>query len=287
MSKKQFDVIGPWSIDKLSRLRKYLPPYTKILKKQPWCKGVHYIDGFAGPGTAIDRETRKFVAGSPLVAIKTEPPFDRVIFVEKSSMRIQRLKELSREFGARRIEICEGDCNQVLISNVFPSIGSYERAFLLLDPYGLHVEWSTIETAAKAHTIEALVNFPLHDISRNVIARRAELIDEMQAARLDAFCGDGKWREVVYRESQQLGLFGREYEKCDRIAEVLSAYFREERLQTIFSHVSDYIIMRNKKNAPLYSLIWAGHNETACKIMNAVLHKHPESEDPSSNSDQP
>lgn len=200
-------------------------------------------------------------------------------------MRVERLTKLADEFSGRKVEIKRGDCNQVLTNEVFPSIGKSQRAFLLLDPYGLHVEWGTIETAAQASTIEVLVNFPLHDISRNVIKRRPKLMKKKQAARLDAFCGDGGWSEVAYRESQQLGLFGREYEKCDRIADVLSAYFRE-RVQTIFGYVSDYIIMRNEKNRPLYSLIWAGHNKTACKIMNAVLHKDPESKDSSSTSDQ-
>ena len=43
-------IVGPWAKDKLARLRDYLNAYTRIMSKQAWCQGYHYIDAFAGPG---------------------------------------------------------------------------------------------------------------------------------------------------------------------------------------------------------------------------------------------
>lgn len=48
--------VGPWAIDKLDRLRKYLSAYTTIMKDQRWCAGYYYIDAFAGPAICTQRK---------------------------------------------------------------------------------------------------------------------------------------------------------------------------------------------------------------------------------------
>ena len=273
MPQKLFDEVGPWSVDKLQLLGKYLVAYTKILTNQEWCRGVHYIDGFAGGGKAIDRETQEFIDASPRIAINTEPQFDRLIFIDLEPRRVAQLQALKEEFPDRAIEIYEGDCNEILVDKVIPSMPHDERGFLLLDPYALHVDWQTIKKAGEAGVIEIMVNFPLLDIFYNVIHDRPELMNKVQANRLDRFCGSQDWRLAVYREHEQLSFVGTERRKEEHVANVLSNFFRE-RLAKVFDYVSTYVIMKNTVNAPLYSLIWAGHNKTACKIMNEVFHKY-------------
>jgi len=279
MRQKQrlYDELGDWSKDKLDLLGKYLSAYTTILtspRQKKWCRGVHYIDGFAGGGKAIDRDTQEFIDASPRIAIDTEPQFSRFVFIEKDPRRVAQLQALKQEFPDRAIEICKGDCNEILVDKVIPSIPpSNERGFLLLDPYALHVDWQTIEKAAEAGAIEIMVKLPLMAIYRTVIRDKREKVDDAQAVRLDRFWGCQDWRDAVWQKSPTL--FGPEERKQEHVADVLSTDF-QDRLANVFKYVSKYVIMRNTTRAPLYSLIWAGHNKTACKIMNEVFHKYEE-----------
>jgi len=77
--------------------------------------------------------------------------------------------------------------------------------------------------------------------------------------------GSDGWMEVVYPDA----LLGPQKTQ-ENTGQALSDGFCK-RLRTVFEYVSDYKIMRNTKRAPVYSLIWAGHNDTALKIVNEVF----------------
>jgi len=169
MQQNLFDEVGQWSIDKLKLLEKYLHAYTTILTNQQWCRALHYIDAFAGAGTAIDRETQEFLDASPRVAVNTDPPFTHLVFIDKDARRAAELERLQDEFAYRDIDIYQGDSNDIIVNKVIPQISRNERAFLLIDPYGMGVKWQTIELAARVGTFEVFVNYPLMAIFRNVV----------------------------------------------------------------------------------------------------------------------
>jgi len=77
MPEPEADPIGIWSEKKLDILREYLTPYSQIMRTQEWCKGHYYIDGFAAKGRHVSRGARQLVDGSPLLAVQTDPPFER------------------------------------------------------------------------------------------------------------------------------------------------------------------------------------------------------------------
>jgi three-Cys-motif partner protein len=59
------DVIGPWTEVKLDILRKYNPPYSKIVSDHGF---YHlYVDAYAAGGSHISRTTGRIVPGSPLI----------------------------------------------------------------------------------------------------------------------------------------------------------------------------------------------------------------------------
>ncbi len=270
--------VGPWTRKKLELLNKYLSAYTTILAAQPWCSGVHYIDAFAGPGMHIDRETQQLLEGSPLRALNVEPSFDRLIFIEKDDDRVERLNALADEYAERNIDVWQGDCNDVL-PHIFEEIPGNQRAFLLLDPYNLGVRWETIQAAAEAgkqrgnrfyKTIEIMINFSLHDANRNVVRSQPDDMDPHQAQRLTEVWGSQEWMDWIYGEAPQLSFSGPEQVKVDDVPDRLSEGFKA-RLETVYDHVSDYVIMRNTTNAPQYSLILASHVGVAQKIMNDIM----------------
>ncbi|MEW6555610.1 MAG: three-Cys-motif partner protein TcmP [Actinomycetota bacterium] len=165
----QFDEIGYWSEVKLDIVREYTQAYSTILTKKGFSHV--YIDGFAGPGVSIAKSTGEFIPGSPLNALNIEPGFDDFYLVDLDGDRVEYLKSLIRE--RPDVHIFEGDCNKILIEEVFPRVRHEEcrRGLCLLDPYGLHLNWQVIETAGKLRTIDLFLNFPIMDINRNALWR--------------------------------------------------------------------------------------------------------------------
>src|SRR5262245_9011524 len=179
--------VGRWAKDKLNHLRDYLNAYTTIMARQSWCEGYHYIDAFAGPGAhevralktndplqqmlqgaaeyvQKDEGQKQFLAGSPRVALETNPPFSTCVFVEKSEERVEELNKLVAEFKQQKIAIRRADCTTYLrekVANNAKLNWTTNRAFVFLDPFGMQVSWETVDLLAKTRAIEILVNFPV------------------------------------------------------------------------------------------------------------------------------
>jgi three-Cys-motif partner protein len=120
----EYDEIGIWSEVKLAIVRQYASAYTRILDCQRrerisslrW----HYFDAFAGPGIHLSKTTREIVDGSPLIALKTVPPFFKYHFIDADPTRARQLREIA---GPRDdVEIDSADRNDVLIQKVFPQV---------------------------------------------------------------------------------------------------------------------------------------------------------------------
>jgi three-Cys-motif partner protein len=270
----QEDVIGPWSEDKLELLKKYLEAYTRIMKGQEWCTGYHYIDAFAGTGKPRARDEERYIDGSPRVALSIRWPFHRYIFIEKEPWRVERLRELEREFSERRIEIHEGDCNQIIVGKVVPRI-SYERrnrGFIFLDPFAMDIEWTTVEQVAGTRALEVLINFPAMAINRTALPNNPYELTEAQIEKHNRFWGTPDWRGDIYEEVQTL--FGPWEIKIRSTTAVRLGKLYKERLEQAFPHVSYPLVMRNSRCVPLYCLIFAGHNETGARITQDIFKRY-------------
>ncbi len=151
---------GDWTSAKLKVLAAYLESYTTALKdkpsaSRPFVKG--YIDAFAGtgyretrPGKCLDlslfpdladTEPQGLLDGSARLALKTEPRFDKYVFIEQDSSRCAALRGLKDEFQdlAPDMVIQQGEANQE-IREICRKNWSGRRAVLFLDPYGMQVE---------------------------------------------------------------------------------------------------------------------------------------------------
>jgi three-Cys-motif partner protein len=267
------DLIGKWSVEKLELLRKYLSAYLRVLKKQPWCRGYEYIDAFAGTGKPKTRDEQKFVDGSPRIALNLLPPFTQYHFIEQTDWRVEKLQRLHKEFPTRNIAIYHGDCNRILREQILPQM-SYEskkRAIVFIDPFGMQFEWTTMQHIAKIKTVELLLNFPVMAINRGILRKHPGVISEGRKERLDRFWGTDDWMIDLYTEEQTL--FGPESVKRQLSGKEFGNVFKK-RLEEIFRYCSNPILMANSKNAPLYCLIFAGHNATGKKIAEEVFMKH-------------
>lgn len=271
--KFEFDEIGYWSEIKLDIVKKYAKAYSTILSNQPGFTH-YYIDGFAGRGVHVSKATREFVAGSPLNALLVRPPFKHHFLVDLDGSRIARLRELVGSRGD--VTLLAGDCNEVLLREVFPLVqySQRRRALCLLDPYGMHVSWELLATAGRLKTIDLFLNFPIMDINRNALWSRRGKVKDTEAARLSFMWGDLSWQEVAYRPSRQETLFGEaQSEKAPNQA-IVEAF--RNRLQKVagFRNVPSPMPMRNTTNAVVYYLFFASPNDTANKIVQDIFARY-------------
>lgn len=290
--------VGPWAQHKLENLRKYLHAYTTILSKQRF-DGFHYIDAFAGPGQHSVRSKRKspetienvlrelasfgqetaeqraFLAGSPRVALQIERPFSKYVFIENDKERVKELEKLQKEFPDRRIEIHQGDCNQYLLHKVArdPRIDwRRQRAVTFLDPFGMQVEWSTLEALAQTKAIEVFLNFPLGMAVQRLLLRQPDRFSGPQCEKLDRYFGSPDWFDELYRKPPR-SLFPNdepEHEKVEQSGKALLNWYRN-RLKNVFGHASKAALIRNTRGGHLYYLLLATPNPTGARIASDIL----------------
>lgn len=267
-----FDKIGYWSELKLEIIRNYAQAYSTILSRQR-LRHV-YIDGFSGAGEHISKETGEIVPGSPLNAVHLDPPFEEYFLVDLDGDKVDHLRSLVGD--QPHINVLHGDCNRVLLEEVFPNVRyeDYRRGLCLLDPYGLHLDWEVIAKAGEMESLEIFLNFPIMDMNRNALWRTKEGPTPEHLARMTRFWGDDSWTEAVYRQAKQMSLFGEpELEKQSN--EVVAEAFRT-RLQEVagFKYVPEPLPMRNTRGAVVYYLIFASQNATGEKIISHIFKKY-------------
>ena len=174
MHRFRFDEIGGWSELKLEIVEKYGAAYTKAFANARLKK--FYIDSFSGAGVHLSKATRAVVDGSPVRALRVEPPFDHFHFIDMDADKTAHLKTLCA--GRSNVTIHTGDASSYLIQNILPTVQyeKYNRALCLFDPYGLHLQWQAVQMAGKSRAIDMFLNFPVMDINRNAIWRNPERV---------------------------------------------------------------------------------------------------------------
>jgi three-Cys-motif partner protein len=282
---------GDWTEKKLDVLAKYLVSYTTALKDQPFRKA--YIDAFAGTGYRTLRydesksenllfpdlaETapQALLDGSARLALKAQPRFDKYIFIERSRERCTELEALKQEFPelANDIRVEQGEANEE-IRKLCEKDWSSRRAVLLLDPYGMQVEWPTIEAIAATRAIDLWLLFPL-GIGVNRLLMRSGDIPPTWRSRLDKLLGTKDWYEEFYHVESTPTLFGPDEERVVKASkETIGRYFNNRLKSVFFGVASEPGVLRNSVNCPLYLLCFAVGNDKgapiALKIANHLL----------------
>ena len=267
------DVINYWSEVKLDIIKDYAKAYSTVICGQKKASLHHvYVDAFAGAGQHISKKTGEFVPGSPLNALNVNPPFKEHHLIDLDRDKAKNLSNLCRD--CNDVSVYEGNCNDILLKQVFPKIRyeDYRRGLCLLDPYGLHLNWEVIQTAGKMKSMEIFLNFPVMDMNMNALWNNLDQANPTQVARMNAFWGDESWKEAVY----QPDLFG-DPMKAGNSNELISKAFQarlEDKNGAGFKYVPDPMPMRNKKNAIVYYLFFASHNDTGKGIVEQIFEKY-------------
>jgi len=268
---EEFDEIGSWSEIKLDIIRDYAAAYSRIISAQHNPSFHHlYIDAFAGAGLNVSRSTGDYVPGSPLNALLISPPFKEYHLIDINCAKVDSLRSLTSSYS--NVHVHEGDCNQILLRDVFPKskFEDYRRALCLLDPYGLHLNWEVILTAGQMRSVDIFLNFPVEDINRNVLWKNPDNVNQKQSERMTAFWGDDSWRQIAYDTTGNL--FGFPLKQPNSI---IAEAFRE-RLKKVagFGYVPEPLPMCNSVNAVVYYLFFASHQPVAANIVRDIFKKY-------------
>ena len=270
----ELDEVGSWTEIKLEIVRSYAAEYSKIMTSQEAKRTIKkhvYIDAFAGAGVHISKKKGDFIPGSPLNALYLEHPFIEYHFIDLDGDKVGSLRE---NVGERKdVFIHQGDCNKVLLKDVFPRCRyeDFNKALCLLDPYCLNVSWEILETAGSMKSIEVFYNFMIMDANMNVLWNNPNSVPEEQQKRMDYIWGDSTWKAAAY--GKELGLFGDIDVK--RGNKDIAEAFRK-RLQECagFQFVPEPVPMRNSKGAVIYYLYFASPNKTANTIVSHIFSKY-------------
>jgi three-Cys-motif partner protein len=287
---------GEWTREKLERISKYLKAYTTIFHVNERARyfTTYFVDAFAGTGDRTDSsiselsetplleiesdpEWAELQKGSSRIALEVEPGFDCYLFIEHSKKRVAELKKLKALYPGRasNVFIEHGDANAVLTNWCRQTDWQNHRAVVFLDPYGMQVNWSTIEAIAATKAIDLWILFPIGQAVNRLLVNRKPP-PENWAASLTRTFGEDAWRQRFYKKTVQQSLFGAE-EHETKIADFadIQAYFLE-RLSSVFQSVAkNPLLLFNSRGTPIYLLCFAVGNEkgapTAIRMAQDIL----------------
>ena len=269
----------------------YLTQYRLIFttnEKARYFKTI-YLDGFAGTGARqdtatkasedqlslspeLDTEIQEYKRGSAAVALGLASPFDKYVFVEKMEKRAEELRALIRRDFADlepRSQVEVGDANAFLRKWCAETDWNKHRAVVFLDPYGMSINWQTIEGIARTKAIDMWLLFPL-GAGINRLLTRGALPPREWAEKVTAILGVPQtvWQPAFYAPSTQTKLFAEEdTEETVKVADFESmGSFFIKRLNTVFSGVAPHAMpLLNSRNNPMYLLCFAAGNPKGAK----------------------
>lgn len=221
----------------------------------------------------MTKVTKELIPGSPLNALKIDPPFKEYFLIDLDGDKIEQLRSFTEVKNKPHVHVIHGDCNDVLLNEVFPKVRyeDYRRGLCVLDPYGLHLNWEVTKAAGKMKSIDIFLNFPIMDMNRTALWHQPDRASPKGQARMTAFWGNESWRQAAYRREPTL--FGEEDVKVSN-EQVVEAFRRRLKEDAGFVHVPAPIPMRNSKNAVVYYLYFASQKPVASKIVKDIFNSY-------------
>lgn len=289
---------GQWTEDKLGAFEKYVNAYLTIMNKyrDKYQWKLIYFDGFAGSGSRNEKNREEdsellqdlfkglFLGKDELNVYKgaaervlniPQRGFDFYYFIDKDKESSLRLHELLSRFeNDKTLVYRNSDANKqiAMLANAM-SKDKKLASLVLLDPFGMQVDWKSIELLKGTRT-DLWILIPTGVIVNRLLDRKGELpyIDKL----MSFFGKDEEFlRTYFYTKRQEQTLFGtREIvEKVKKpIQRIAELYIQQ--LQGIFEHVTpNPLVLYNSRNTPIFHFACASNNLAAIKIANEIIEK--------------
>ena len=122
-------------------------------------------------------------------------------------------------------------------------------------------------------SLDVFINFPIHDINRNVLRHDRGSVTAANIARMNSLWGDESWKDVAYAKSRNMNLF--HDEDLEKVSNRSFAEAFRLRLEKVagFKKVPQPLAMRNSKGATVYYLFFASNKGTAEDIVTHIFRK--------------
>lgn len=271
---------GDWTEQKIEIVVDYAKAYLTIMNKYSQFKTL-YFDGFAGCGEIfkVDESNAQIIEGTALRVLEIEQPktFNLYYFVEKSEENKEELDSIIKEkFPERKYHVVNEDCNVKLQSMVtFLKENRSYRVLAFIDPYGMSVNWSSIE-CLKGVGVDLWILVPT-GIGVNRLLKRNGQISDSWLNKLEVFLGlpRDEILKYFYQSKTIQTLFGEETNMAkEKHAIEKAAELYKKRLAEIFNHVSEPFALKNSTGSIMYHFMMATNNKAALKIANDVIKKY-------------
>lgn len=288
---------GEWTELKLQAFEGYVNAYLTIMNAQKkkhngWPTTI-YFDGFAGSGNRYSSDTEndsnslftefndyflekgnELYKGSAERVLSLEKKFDEYYFVDADEFSIKELKDKlkSKNLTSNKCEFINNDVKKELIK-LSNYLDKNKAALVLLDPFGMQVQWSSLETLNNKR-VDLWILLPSGVIINRLLDNKGEL---KHIETLTTFFGleEKQIREYFYSKQIELTLFGGKeivQKTNDSINKIATLYI--ERLRTLFQYVTkEPLKLLNSKNVPIYHFIFASNNQKALKIANQIIER--------------
>lgn len=294
---------GAWTEEKLDALEKYVRAYLTIMKKHALANGwkLFYFDAFAGSGSRENEESENHTLESSLfddeeleemveqtsykgaaervVSLEVDGfSFDYYYFIDKDQSSLESLKEkLNRAFPDKfsRMSFKQGDANERLLDLV-----KYARenpkcaALVLLDPFGMQLNWETIKALKDLRHIDLWILVPSGVIINRLLTRSGEILFPERMKKSFGLSVD-QLQAYFYEEVAEQSLFGeilRQQKRDNTIHRIAQLYLELLRKEFDFV-ISEPLILRNSTGCPIFHFVFASHNENGVKIASQIVGK--------------
>lgn len=281
---------GKWTEAKLQAVSSYLHAYTTALASK---FRLVYIDAFAGTGyvdgsarstqedgtgllPSLGVEQSNLIEGSARRALQVVPRFDEYIFIDKKQEHCDSLHRLREDFPALgpRVSIRRDDANDG-VQEICRRDWSRTRGVLFLDPYGMQVEWKTVEAVARTNAIDLWLLVPIGIGVNRLLSKTGETRTEWEGV-MDRFWGTPEWRTELSRPVASASLFDDLPEERQKVSLERMGQVFHRRLGGVFSGVArNSASLRNSAGYPMYLLCFAVGNargkDLALRIAKHIL----------------
>ncbi|MBD3749804.1 MAG: three-Cys-motif partner protein TcmP [Sphingobacteriales bacterium] len=209
--KNQFG--GNWTEAKMEIIVSYAKAYLTIMNNQTWAKTL-YFDGFAGSGLIEVDDREEIIKGTSLriLEIQDPKPFDLYYFVEKDlKTKLALENNIQSNYFGKNAHVVQDDCNIRLktMAKYLDENKSF-RALAFIDPYGMSVNWDSIESL-KNKGIDLWILVPT-GLGINRLLKNNGDISDSWLLKLEKFLGltRDEIKNHFYKKSIQSTLFGEE-----------------------------------------------------------------------------
>lgn len=297
---------GPWTEKKLEAFEKYVSAYLTIMKKHAIKNGwtLFYFDAFAGSGSRetgienltdekdllfsyeeikdITNQTSYKGAAERVLEIDIDGfSFNYYYFVDKDENSLLALKsKLNSKFPNKSncMAFKPGDANEKILELV-NYIKTHPKcaALVLLDPFGMQLNWETIQALKDIKHIDLWILVPSGVIINRLLTKSGKILCP---ERLEKSFGMpiSEIKKYFYEQVTEQSLFGEfthQKKRDNTINRIAQLYL--DLLSNEFAHViKKPLVLTNSTNCPIFHFVFASHNKIGVKIASEIVGKKTE-----------